>query len=88
MIKLNDDEIQILGTPCFACAQPAKLLISAGIYEDKQKKAEYDQAVFAHWGLSLYREHGENWREEGQKILKECLDKVKKEASQKGANHE
>lgn len=43
MIKLNDDEIQILGTPCFASANYAKLLIAAGIYEDKEKKAEYER---------------------------------------------
>ena len=38
VIKLTDDEIQILGTPCFASAGAAKLLIGAGIYEDKAKK--------------------------------------------------
>ena len=41
----------------------------------KPKKIEYEQAVFAHWGLSLYKEHGENWRIEAEKILKECHDK-------------
>ncbi|MDH5259302.1 MAG: hypothetical protein OEX07_14905 [Gammaproteobacteria bacterium] len=81
MITLNNDEIQILGTPCFASANYAKLLIAAGIYEDKEKKAEYEQAVFAHWGLGLYKEHGEKWKEEADKILKECAAKVKEKAA-------
>jgi len=81
VIKLNDDEIQILGTPCFASARFAHLLIGAGIYEDKAKKAEYEQAVFAHWGLALYKEHGENWKVEADKILKECAAKVKEETA-------
>ena len=77
MIKLNDDEIQILGTPCFVSARMANLLIGAGIYEDKVKKAEYEQAVFAHWGLDLYKKYGKDWKKEGEKILKECSDKIK-----------
>lgn len=74
MIRLNDDLVQVLGTPCFACASIAKLLIEAGIYEDKVKKAEYEQAVFTHWALRLYEEHGSSWREEGEKILKGYRD--------------
>jgi hypothetical protein len=81
MIKLNDDEIQILGTPCFASAHTAKLLIASGLYEDKAKKAEYEQAVFAHWGLELYKKHGEDWRKEADKILKECIEKLKAETA-------
>lgn len=81
MIKLNDDEIQILGTPNFASARNAKLLIAAGIYEDKEKKAEYEQAVFAHWGLDLYKKHGENWKVEANKILKECNIKLNAEGT-------
>lgn len=71
MIKLNDDEIAIMGKPNFACAGAAKLLIASGAYEDKAKKAEYEQAVFIHWALALYKEHGADWRIEGEKILKE-----------------
>jgi len=83
MVRLNDDEIQILGTPCFSCAGTAKLLIKAGLYEDKAKKAEYEQAVFAHWGLGLYKKHGENWREEAGKVITECVAKIKEEENNK-----
>ena len=46
MIKLSNDQIDILGRPNFACAKIAKHLIAAGVYENKAKKAEYEQAVF------------------------------------------
>ena len=69
MIKLTDDQIAIMGKPNFSCAGPAKLLIASGVYEDKAKKAEYEQAVFIHWALEVHKEHGENWAEEGKKIL-------------------
>jgi hypothetical protein len=78
-IKLNDDEIQILGTPCFASANNARLLIEAGIYEDKVKKTEYEQAVFSHWALSLYEKYGEDWKKEGNKILKKCHEETSRE---------
>jgi hypothetical protein len=70
MIKLNEQEVSILGMPCFRCAGIAKLLIEAEVYENKAQKAEYEQAVFMHWAMTLYKEHGENWREEASKILK------------------
>ena len=76
MIKLNDDEIQILGTPNFASAFNAKLLIKAGVYEDKAEKAEYEQAVFIHWALNLYEQHGNGWKTEGNKILNQCHKKI------------
>ena len=69
MIKLTGHQIAIMGKPNFACAGPAKLLIASGVYEDKAKKAEYEQAVFIHWALEVHKEHGENWAEEGKKIL-------------------
>lgn len=72
MIKLTDDQIDILGRPNFACAQIAKLLIRAGVYEDKAKKAEYEQAVYIHWAQGLLEEHGDGWREAGLTILKQC----------------
>lgn len=69
MIKLTNDEIEVMGTPCFASAHYAKMLIRHGLYEDKAKKAEYEQAVFTHWALGLLKEHGSNWKVEGNKIL-------------------
>jgi hypothetical protein len=77
MIKLSDTQIDILGRPNFACAQIAKLLIAAGIYEDKAKKAEYEQAVFIHWATGLLDEHGEKWREVAQTKLTEYAEKIK-----------
>ena len=74
MIKLTKHQIAIMGKPNFSCAQPAKVLIDAGIYEDKERKATYEQAVFIHWALDLYEEHGDNWSDAGVAILKDCLD--------------
>ena len=88
MIKLNDDEIQILGTPCFASAGMAKLLIKAGIYDDRAKKAEYEQAVFAHWALDLYAHHGSNWKKEADRILRECYEAIKLESKTKEVKNE
>ena len=88
MIKLNDDEIQILGTPCFASAGMAKLLIKAGIYEDKEKKAEYEQAVFAHWAWDLYAYHGSNWKKEADIILRKCYETIKLESKAKEVKSE
>ncbi len=77
MIKLSDNEIQILGRPNFACAQVAKFLISRGIYEDKAKKAEYEQAVYIHWAMNLLEEFGDDWSVEGDKIIKKLFHKDK-----------
>ena len=78
MITLCKAQIEILGRPNFSCAPFAKLLIARGVYEDKEKKAEYEQAVFIHWASALYDLHGENWMEEGNKIMvslaKEVID--------------
>lgn len=79
MITLNEDQIKILGTPNFACARIAKALIEAGVYEDKAKKAEYEQAVFIHWALSLYEQHGSGWMKEGNKIIQQHLEKLQAE---------
>lgn len=76
MIKLTDEEVEILGKPNFAAATPAKFLIAAGLYEDKAKKAEYEQAVFIHWAFDLFKQHGANWKEVGNKILSDCADKI------------
>ena len=77
MIKLTEDQVSIMGKPNFACATPAKILIASGVYEDKAKKAEYEQAVFIHWALELHKEHGENWMNEGNKVLSEYANKLK-----------
>lgn len=74
MIKLTDDQIVIMGKPNFSCAKPAKVLIASGLYEDKVKKVEYEQAVFIHWALDLYEKHGAEWMDNGNKILMDLLD--------------
>lgn len=76
MVELDENQISIMGRPNFACARMAKLLIAAGLYEDKEKKAEYEQAVFIHWSLELLKTHGDKWADEAEKILQECAIKV------------
>lgn len=75
MIKLTKNQIDILGRPNFACAQVAKLLIAFKLYEDKESKAEYEQAVYIHWASDLLEKHGDDWKAEGNKIIKELCDK-------------
>jgi len=77
MIHLNEQEIFILGRPNFACARMAKLLISSGLYEDKAKKAEYEQAVFIHWAMDLYGKHGDKWTYKADEILQDLNEKQK-----------
>ncbi len=76
MIKLTDTQVDILGRPNFHCMKVAKILIAAGDYEDKAKKAEYEQAVFIHWAYELFAVHGDNWQEEGEKILQDAAKRV------------
>ncbi len=35
------------------------------------KKAEYEQAVYIHWASNLLDKHGDNWRDEGNKIIQQ-----------------
>ena len=76
MKQLSDNQISIMGRPNFACAGMAKLLIAAGIYEDKEKKAEYEQAVFMHWALGLLEAHGDGWAEEANRVLSSCAERL------------
>lgn len=70
MITLTDTQIEIMGRPNFKCALIAKLLIGAGVYEDKAKKAEYEQAVYIHWSLGLVEQHGaDKWQDAADGIL-------------------
>lgn len=77
MINLTENEISILGRPNFACADIAKILIRAGIYEKGANKAEYEQAVYIHWAYSLLKEHGDSWKEAAKKILTKALKESK-----------
>lgn len=67
-LQFDSEVRQILGTPNFACGGIAKRLRELGI--ESKTKAEDEQATVIYWMLSLYTEHGDNWREEGDKILK------------------
>ena len=77
MITLTKDQISILGRPNFSCAVAAKILVAGGLYEDKGRKAEYEQAVYIHWASSLLDKHGERWAEEGNKIIYELCERLK-----------
>jgi len=85
MIILTETQIDILGKPNFTCGRWAKLLIAAGVYEDKAKKSEYEQAVFIHWASALYELHGDNWMEEGDKIMKDIANKLVDDMTEQGA---
>lgn len=74
MIKLSTNEIEILGRPNFACAPVAKLLIASGLYEDKESKAEYEQAVYIHWASNLFAKLGDNWKEAGNDQLQDLIE--------------
>lgn len=66
---LEGDIAWILGQPCFAVAGIARRLHELGLYE-VARKAEAEQAAALHWMLGLHAEHGENWREHGDRILR------------------
>lgn len=83
MIKLTTNQVLILGRPNFLCAREAKLLIAAGIYEDKENKAEYEQAVFIHWASGLLEKHGDEWGKVGAEILNVCAENLRAKADAK-----
>lgn len=70
--ELNDELRWILGMPCFHCAKFAPALRLSGL--QIREKAEDEQAVVIHWMLRLYFEHGENWRDVAESILR-AIDK-------------
>lgn len=80
MIKLNVDQINIMGRSNFSCSQIAPLLITGGVYEAQENKAGYEQAVFIHWALGLYERHGDKWSDEANAILR----LINQELSSKG----
>ena len=79
-VRLTDSQIEILGKPNFACARVAKLLIAGRLYENKVKKAEYEQAVFIHWASDLMETHGDNWKGVGENILTGISTRLREEA--------
>ena len=68
-----DDELRwILGQLCFQIINIAKILRkhSAPI----KTKAEDEQANVIYWMLNLYLQHGKDWRDIGDKLLKEYAE--------------
>ena len=76
MIQLTETQISILGRPNFVCANIAKILIRGGVYAKGPAKIEYEQAVFIHWANALYLKLGDEWSEEGERIIKEIFNNL------------
>ncbi|CAB3717108.1 hypothetical protein CEY09_31615 [Achromobacter marplatensis] len=58
---LDDDLIEILGRPNFACVELATLLRAGG--HSIKNKAEHEQAAVIHFLLGHYLKHGAAWHE-------------------------
>lgn len=67
MFEFNEHTEFILGRPNFWCAGIANRLRQQG--QKIASKAEGEQAAVIFWMLQQYEKHGENWREEGEKLL-------------------
>jgi hypothetical protein len=66
--ELNDQVKEILGFQCFQAGPIAHQLVKLG--HTIEGRAEEEQAHVIHWMLHLYFQHGDNWRTEGDKILR------------------
>lgn len=70
---------EILSTLCLTCGPIAHVFQKAGY--DIRRRAEQEQGFVLMWLLSLYRDHGKEWRNEGQiklnEIQSETLSAVK-----------
>lgn len=64
----NEQTEDIFGRLCFECRDYARLLEALKLYPEK-RKAEHEQAIVIHFMVNLYLKHGDNWRNEGAKIL-------------------
>lgn len=65
--EMNDEVRWILGRPNFACVGIAQYLRSQG--REIQNKAEDEQAEAIYWMLSLYSQHGADWRQKASNLL-------------------
>lgn len=67
-----DPEVRsILSWTCIDCGDYGRALRKAG-YEIPPK-IEAEQSVVLLWFLSLYRDHGDDWRKKGAEKLRELL---------------
>jgi len=74
-IPLNEHTRWILGQPCFAIADIARLLRDSGNVVDY--KAEDEQATALHFLLNIYLEHGEAWRVKAGEQIAAMIEKVR-----------
>ena len=75
MIEFNEHTEFILGRPNFWCAGIANRLRKQG--KQIATKAEAEQAAVIFWMLQQYEKYGDNWREEGEKLLKLSPEQAK-----------
>lgn len=68
-IALDKEVRFILGRPNFWCSPFAKMLRKRGF--EIAFKAEDEQAAVIHWMLNIYFEHGKEWRNVVDRIVRE-----------------
>jgi hypothetical protein len=69
MFELNDETRWILGRPNFVCSPYAARLRTLG--HKIEARAEDEQAYVLHWMLSMYEQHGEDWRKQAAAYLRD-----------------
>ncbi len=67
--------LEILSIVCITCGPIAHALRRGGY--DIKTRAENEQGAVLLWMLSLYRDHGKAWRDEGQKLLNAMFEEWK-----------
>lgn len=75
--ELNKDLEEILGRTNFVCGPIARVLRVRG--HEIKEKAEAEQAFVLHWLLTMYEQHGKDWRDKAVEYLngkKEVSDAV------------
>ena len=78
MIKViwDEDTQWILGRPCFAIADIARVLRLGG--QEIKTRAEDEQAAAIFWMLGQYEKHGKDWRKKGDEELRQIVQEAKK----------
>lgn len=78
MFDLNDETRWILGRPNFSCAGIAEGLRAGG--HVIERKAEHEQAAVIHWMLTMYEQHGAEWRGKAEAELYRMRSEGKRES--------
>lgn len=68
--ELKGELLEILGRMPMNNAGIARRLHELGLYV-VPRRIEEEQAAALHWMLNMYFKHGDQWRAEGEKILKD-----------------